>query len=259
MSTSRLDHIFFTCGKWANQRGVDNSPSSKVHMSESMTVVAIVGQKGGTGKTTTGIGLAVAASNAGQTAVIIDLDPQANAANWKDRRKVDNPAVVSVPPSRLKQTLEAAASHAADFVVIDTPGKSDSAAIEAARVADLVLVPLGPHIFHLETLPGLRDLLRVAGDKPTLVVLNGLHPQATKQAEEAKRMIAELFSFPVCPIHLSRLEVYAESQTNGSSPIEDEPKGRASAELKNLYNFICEQLRKSDSPHVEDSKLATGA
>lgn len=228
-------------------------------MSESMIVIAIVGQKGGTGKTTTAIGLAVAAAEAGQTAVIIDLDPQANAANWKDRRKVENPAVVSVPPSRLKQALEAAASHAADFVVIDTPGKSDSAAIEAARLANLVLVPLGPHIFHLETLPGLRDLLRVAGDKPALVVLNGLHPQATKQADEAKRMIAELFSFPVCPIHLSRLDIYAETQTTGSTPLEQEPKGKAALELKRLHSFISEQVNKSESPHVENAELATGA
>jgi len=214
-------------------------------MSESMIVIAVVGQKGGTGKTTTAIGLAVAAAEAGRTAVIIDLDPQANAANWKDRRRADNPAVVSAPPSRLRQAVEAAANYAADFVVIDTPGKSDSAAIEAARVADLVLVPLGPHIFHLETLPGLRDLLRVAGDKPALVVLNAIHPQATKQAEEAKRMIADLFGFSVCPTHLSRLDIYADTQTTGSTPLEQEPKGRASLELKRLHKFITEQVHKS--------------
>ena len=214
-------------------------------MSESMIVIAVVGQKGGTGKTTTAIGLAVAAAEAGRTAVIIDLDPQANAANWKDRRRADNPAVVSAPPSRLRQAVEAAANYAADFVVIDTPGKSDSAAIEAARVADLVLAPLGPHIFHLETLPGLRDLLRVAGDKPALVVLNAIHPQATKQAEEAKRMIADLFGFSVCPTHLSRLDIYADTQTTGSTPLEQEPKGRASLELKRLHKFITEQVHKS--------------
>ena len=224
-----------------------------------MIVIAIVGQKGGTGKTTTGINLAVAAAQRGQTAVIIDLDPQANAANWKDRRKAENPAVVSAPPSRLKPTLEAAASHGAEFVVIDTPGKSDTAAIDAARLADLVLVPLGPHIFHLETLPALRDLLRVAGDKPAFVVLNALHPQATRQAEEAKKMIADIFAFPVCPVHLSRLDIYAETQTTGTTPLEQEPKGRAAVELKELYKFISSQVHKSESPqHVKTRKLATG-
>ena len=223
-----------------------------------MFVIAIVGQKGGTGKTTTGINLAVAAVQRGQTAVIIDLDPQANAANWKDRRKAENPAVVSAPPSRLKQTLDAAASHGAGFVIIDTPGKSDSAAIDAARLADLVLVPLGPHIFHLETLPALRDLLRVAGDKPAFVVLNALHPQATRQADEAKKMIADIFAFPVCPVHLSRLDIYAETQTTGTTPQEQDPKGRAASEIRQLYKFISEQVHKSESPHVKTRKLATG-
>ena len=224
-----------------------------------MRVVAILGQKGGTGKTTTAIGLAVAAARAGHSAVILDLDPQANAANWKDRRKADNPAVVSAQVSRLKQTITIAQTHGADFVVIDTPGKSDSAAIEAARLADLVLVPLGPHIFHLETLNTLRDLLRVAGDKPAFVVLNGLHPQATKQPDEAKNLIREIFDFAVCPIHLCRREIYAETQTTGSTPLEDEPHGKAADELARLYAFVVQQINKSDSPHVENAKLAASA
>jgi chromosome partitioning protein len=223
------------------------------------SVIAIVGQKGGTGKTTTAIGLAVAAAKDGKSAVVIDLDPQANAANWKDRRRADNPAVVSAPPSRLKQTLETARSHGADYLVIDTPGKSDSAAIEAARLADLVLVPVAPHIFHLETLPALRDLLRVAGDKPAFVVLNMLHPQATKQAEDAKSLVTSTFGFPVCPVHLTRREIYAETQTSGVTPLEEQPQGKAASELRRLYKFSIQQLNKSDSPHVENADLAAGA
>ena len=48
---------------------------------------------------------------------------------------------------------DAAQQHGADFVVIDTPAKSDSAAIEAARAANLVLIPVWPQIYHYEGLP----------------------------------------------------------------------------------------------------------
>ena len=224
-----------------------------------MFVIAIVGQKGGSGKTTTAINLAVAASEAGLSAVIVDLDPQANAANWKARRQVENPAVVSSPTSRLKNTLDIAEKHGADFVIIDNPGKSDSAVIEAARVADFVLVPVGPQMFHLETLPGVRDLLRVAGDPPAFIMLNQLHPLATTQAQEAKRMIAEIYPFPVCPVHLSHLDIYATSADSGQTPLEIDPKGKAAEEVRKLYKFISKQSHKLESPHVQDAKLAVRA
>ena len=69
-----------------------------------MFTISIIGQKGGTGKTTVALGLAVAAFRAGKVVAVIDLDPQASAANWKDRRADDSPAVVSAQSSRLRQT-----------------------------------------------------------------------------------------------------------------------------------------------------------
>ena len=120
------------------------------------------------------------------------------------------------------------------------------------------MLPVGPQIYQLETLPGLRDLLRVAGDRPAFVVLNFLHPQATTQADEAKKMIADIYGFPVCPSHLSRLDIYGQTPETGLTPLEQEPKGKAATELKQLYKFISKQSHKSDSPHVKNQKLATG-
>jgi chromosome partitioning protein len=206
-------------------------------------IIAMLGQKGGGGKTTTGTGLAVEAARAGLATLIIDLDPQANAANWKDRRATDNPAVVAAPVSRLRPTLEAARQHGAEFVVIDTPAKSDSAALDAARVANLVLIPVWPQIYHMETLPALKDLLRVAGDIPAYVVLNALHPQATRQADDAKAMIADIYGLPVCPVHLCDRAIYADTPALGQSAQEVEPHGKAAEELARLYAFVTQHLK----------------
>jgi chromosome partitioning protein len=222
-------------------------------------VIALIGQKGGGGKTTTCLNLAVAAAQAGKAAVVIDIDQQANAAKWKDRRKPENVAVVATPLSRIRQTVETARSHGAEFILIDTPGHSDSAAIEAARASDLVIVPVKPQMFHFETLTGMRDLVRIAGDKPAWAVLNELHPSATTQAEELKALVARAYPFPVCPVHLSRLDVFATSADVGLTPLEQDPKGKAATEVKLLYKFVCQQVHQSRSPHAQAETLATGA
>ena len=144
-----------------------------------MFTIALVGQKGGTGKTTVALGLAVAAAQAGHTVAVIDLDPQATASKWKDRRTEDNPAVVSAQASRLKPALEAARGAGVEFAIIDSAGRSDDSAMAAARAADLILVPTRTSIVELETLPQVSDLLRIAGNiGRSFVVLNALHPSS---------------------------------------------------------------------------------
>jgi chromosome partitioning protein len=88
-----------------------------------MFTVALIEHKGGGGKTTAAIGLAVAAAQAGQTVALIDLGPQASAAKWKDRRAADNTVVVSAQASRLRQTLDLARDNGADLAIISTPGQ----------------------------------------------------------------------------------------------------------------------------------------
>ena len=157
--------------------------------------IAIIGQKGGDGKTTVALGLAVGQLvKTKQDVAIIDLDPQANAANWKDRRTADNPAVISAHVSRLKQTIQIAQDYGADLVLIDTPGRSDSAAIEAARSADLVLIPVRPQIFGLETLQGVRDLLRLAGDPLAYVVVKRPPTPNPRRARKQRKHLLKLLS-----------------------------------------------------------------
>lgn len=215
-----------------------------------MKIIAIIGQKGGTGKTTTATGLAVAASLAGYSSVIIDLDPQTNAANWKDRRQGDEgPAVVSVQVGRLRQTLDAARDGGAAFVFLDTPGKSDTAAIEAAKAADLVLIPARRQVFDLETLAAVREVLAFAGNPAAAVVINGAHPNAKNPAEEARQMIGDVFGLPVAPVALSQRAAYADAPATGQTAQELDRTGKAAAELQGLFEFV----QKSTSGLVEKS------
>lgn len=210
-----------------------------------MKIIAIIGQKGGTGKTTTALGLAVCAELAGFATAVLDLDPQTNAANWKDRREASAPAVESIQPGRLRQTLKTAEANGAAFVFIDTPGKSDTAAIEAARVADLVLIPVRPQIFDLETLSAVSDALRVAGNPTAYVVLNGIHPSASRSPDEQREVIARAFDLPVCPVHLSHRAAFAEAPASGQTPQESDPAGKAAAELKALFGFVDRTAKSS--------------
>jgi len=218
-----------------------------------MFVVSLVGQKGGTGKTTVALGLAVAAAHAGHTVAVIDLDPQATASKWKDRRAEENPAVVSAQASRLKPALDVARSSGADFVIIDSAGRSDDS---AARAADLILIPTRTSILELETLPAVTDLLRIVGGMVrSFVVLNGLHPSAGSAGiEEARQMIANVYGLANCPAHLCQRSAYTEAMIFGASPQERDPDGKAGQKLRKLFQFVSE---RSTLRTVEQSTLRT--
>lgn len=215
-----------------------------------MFTISILGQKGGTGKTTLALGLGVAAFRSGRAAAVIDLDPQASAASWKDRRAGPGPAVVSAQASRLKHTLATAGEIGADIVIIDTAGRNDDAALGAARVADLVLIPSRTNILELEALPAAADILRLAGNPAAFVVLNAIHPSAVRQAAEARALIRESFGLRCAPMHLCHRAAYADAMSTGHTPQELDADGKASGELDALFRFSVETVNKWTSEHV---------
>ena len=125
-----------------------------------MQIVAIISQKGGSGKTTLALHLAVASAAAGKNTAIIDLDPQASAAKWSDRRAEEIPVVLSAHASRLPNEIERVKNAGCEILILDTAPHSDSAALEAAKIADLVFVPCRPAILDMEAITNTLDLVR---------------------------------------------------------------------------------------------------
>ncbi|MGE4046277.1 MAG: AAA family ATPase, partial [Acetobacteraceae bacterium] len=154
-----------------------------------MRTIAILSQKGGSGKTTLVLHLAVAAERAGKVAAVIDLDPQASAAGWKDSRQADTPVVVAMPAARLTQALETARNAEADLAFIDSAPHSGEVALAAAEAADVVLIPCRAGILDLRAIGATARIAKLAG-KSAYVILNALPPNAPKLLADARAAVA---------------------------------------------------------------------
>ena len=212
-----------------------------------MDILAIIGQKGGNGKTTAAIGLGVAGEQAGRQSAVIDLDPQATATKWSDRRSQEAPAVVSCQVSRLPQVLEAAAKGGVQLAIIDTPGKSTDAAIAAAKAATFVLIPIQPQLFDIETLDSVKDILALAGNPPAAVVVNRASVQGKRHIETQEAATAQ--GFTVCPVVIFARAAHGDAGNIGQTAAEYDPKGKAAQEMSALYKYISIALYPKESRH----------
>lgn len=210
-----------------------------------MRTIALVNQKGGCGKTTLALHLAAAFWLAGDDVLVVDLDPQASAAEWHDARENPMPHVESVQPARLGKVLAHAREIGTGALIIDTAPHNEAAALDAARAADLVIVPCQPSIMDLRAMRKTADLLRLV-KVPAVAVLNNVPPSGTV-ADEAAEMIAEALGLPVCPVRIGDRVAYSRCLISGQVAQEIEPKGKAAAEIEQLRMWTCEQLSMPSS------------
>ncbi|MEM6324472.1 MAG: ParA family protein, partial [Pseudomonadota bacterium] len=142
-------------------------------------VITVAQQKGGSGKTTIAIHLAVAFSSAGKSVALLDTDPQGSLGRWFMERHSSSdgaPGLEFGTASAWGVTYECeklAKSH--DIVIVDTPPKIDADLRPALRIADLVLIPVTTSQMDVWALENIRELAE-REDCATLVVLNRVPP-----------------------------------------------------------------------------------
>ena len=200
-----------------------------------MRTIALISQKGGSGKTTLAIAIAVAAERAGIPSVLVDLDPQASAGQWSDLRESETPVVTCAPPARLPTVLRAARGAAAGLVVLDTAPHAADAALAAARASDFVLIPCRPATADLLAIGASIDLARIAG-KPAAVVINGA-PVANPLTGQAREAVAGYGMMP-CPVVVHQRIEHVHAFTAGMCAAESSPRGKAALEANELFEWI---------------------
>lgn len=214
-----------------------------------MQTIAIVSQKGGAGKTTLAVNLAAEAARS-CVSLIIDTDPQATASRWGQWRGGGDPEVVDCgAPSLLAGKLAKAAELGAELVVIDTPPHADAMARQAARLADLLLVPCRPRAFDLAAIEATAELVR-SSRKPAFVVFNAGPPRAPHIYREAANLIEGEFGLRIAPVFLPERAAFHHSAAAGRTAPEHDVEGKAAAEIRALWAWTREQLGLSTGAQV---------
>lgn len=178
-------------------------------------VIAVVQQKGGSGKTTLAVNLAVACTRRGMTVALLDTDPQGSLGRWfmARRERLGDPGMEFSTSSAWGVSYECEKlKRGADIVIIDTPPKVDADLRPALREADLILVPVASSHVDLWATDGVLDLA-ARERKAAWMVLNRVR-QGTRLSEDVARAAGEL-SAGLAEARLANRVAYAETLGQG--------------------------------------------
>jgi len=205
-----------------------------------MQVYSLISQKGGAGKSTLARQLAVLAGES-QPCLIIDRDPQRTTTKWWTRRSeltsgCERPELIDLGTTSLTEAVGHLRRKPEGATFIDTRPAIDEPEAEAARVADLVIVPVRPSPDDLEAVGETLKILRRL-ERRSVVVVN-----AARNDARALSARAALSRYPVsvCPFHLIDRTIYLDASLEGRGVTEMRGSAarEAADELRRIWSWI---------------------
>lgn len=203
-----------------------------------MKTLVIAAQKGGAGKTTIAVHLAVAAHQAGLRVGVVDTDPQGSAVAWAEARGDGDGTtvpVVALDAHAVSEGVAAARADGYDLLIVDTAPHASASTAAALAHADFALMPVRPSMLDLAAAPASVALLR-ASRRPGAFVLSAA-PIRAGETRDTERALADS-GYPVLATVIHDRTAYRRALAHGKAVGEFEPRGKAALEIKALWREV---------------------
>lgn len=209
-----------------------------------MKVIAVLNQKGGSGKTTIATHLARAFQLDDRSVVLIDSDPQGSARDWSAARDEQPLSVIGIDRPTIERDLKSLAPT--DYVVIDGAPQAADLAVSAIKAAHFILIPVQPSPYDIWAAADLVDLVKQRIEvtdgklKAAFVVSRAI--ANTKLGHEVADALTG-YGLPVLESRIYQRVIYPGTAATGRTVFDSEPSGDAANDFISLKNEI-EQLLK---------------
>jgi len=208
-------------------------------------VITIAQQKGGTGKTTLAVHLALAFIKYHNLKVaIIDTDPQGSLGKWymirSDKGTPDKNLTFKTASLWGAQYESKILKQENDIVIIDTPPKIESDARPAIEAADLVLIPVAPSPVDFWATEAIIEIAKKAKRK-ILIQIN----RANLRSKLISKTNEYISSINVTAINtlIGHRQIYMASMGEGKTVVEKQRKSKAVDEIKKISEQILSELK----------------
>lgn len=205
-------------------------------------IITVGSTKGGVGKSTTAINLAVEAAKDKKRVLLVDTDPQKTAISFRNERATNDIKVIALVTSTIHEDISAYLP-AFDIIIIDAGGRDNSVFRSALAACELFLLPVLPSQADIwgmdDTVKAFKEIQPF--NKMTGVILLNQVQQNTKVSSGAMEALEEYKSFlPLLPQQLHLRVAYKESLSTGQGVSEFDPRGGAAEEMGELYRALVE-------------------
>jgi chromosome partitioning protein len=205
-----------------------------------MRTVAVIGRKGGSGKTTLAVHLAIGFHRRGRATVLADADPQRSSIEVLKARRAPGPEAIATAGPKLFALKTTVMRGGAQALVIDTAAVLEEEVAHAVVLADLVLLVVRPTFLDLAAAAQTADIIRRLR-RPGLVVLNqapvareSVEPPMVKRSIEALRLLR----LPVAPVVVRSRAAYQTVLESGASVEEVGSDPVAAQEMAAFCAFV---------------------